>query len=365
MGFGSTRSCLPRTLRGRGQVPRPLAPRVNRPAARSLGPRALGRQSFSALSGSEDRCCHPYPEVETTAGWAPLAIRRLPRFPCRQHLSVPDGLWPVGPTRRSNRGPAAGGSPKGHPTTRRQLRRTADTTAAAAPESASTPASRQPHPKVVPTTSKTLPHGFEAARPDPGFESATLRAVPDSRGNRAPHDGWAARHCSRTRRHASQRATRIPPGTACDSSRSTRRQLAGSGRTPKGPPWLPTPTRKPLGAGSGQTDIASMRETGRDEVPTRTRRSCADVDSSGTRQNRVTHLVGGRRLRESAPERTVPESEKNRSPSRHPLLARRDASSPVRRSARGIPGRRTGSGRWIETCRLSRQRAFPEKRPLR
>jgi len=342
----------------------PARTQARRPAARSLGPRALGRQSFSALSGSEDRCCPLYPKAETTAD----RVRSQSEDCCAPLSPAPFGAgWSLArwldpkiepwPRRRT--------LPEGDPTTRRRLRRTVDTTAAAAPESASTPASRQRHPKVVPTTSKIHPRGFEAARPDPGFESTTLRAMPDSRRNAssrnpALHDDWAARRRTHSRRNASQRATRVPPGTACDSLRSTRRQLAWSGRTPKGSPWLPTPTRKPLGAGSGQTDIASMRKTGRDEVPTQTRRSCADVDSSGTRQNRVTHLVGGRRLGHRSAR-----SEKNRSPSRHPLLARRDASFPVRRSARGIPGRRTGSGRWIETCRCSRQRAFPGKRSPR
>jgi len=67
MGFGSTRSCLPRVLRGRGQVPRRSPRGSEDPWRRSLGPRALGRQSFSALSGSEDRCNPLCPEAETTA----------------------------------------------------------------------------------------------------------------------------------------------------------------------------------------------------------------------------------------------------------------------------------------------------------
>jgi hypothetical protein len=81
----------------------------------------------------------------------------------------------------------------------------------------------------------------------------------------------------------------------CASSRSTRRQLAWRGRTPKGPPWLPTPAGKPLEVGSGQTDIASMRETGRDEVPTRPEGRVPTWIRRVRSRSCVTHLVGGRR----------------------------------------------------------------------
>jgi hypothetical protein len=55
MGFGSTRSCLPRFPRGWGRTPPArirgrLAPRC------VSGPESPKRQSFSALSGSEDPC---------------------------------------------------------------------------------------------------------------------------------------------------------------------------------------------------------------------------------------------------------------------------------------------------------------------
>jgi len=233
-------------MRGRGQVPTRSHRGSRRPVVRSLGPRALGRQSFSALSGSEDRCNHLCPEAETTADRV-----RSQSEDCRA-ATVASTLrcrMVFGPLARPEDRTVT-------PPPDAPRRESDDSVAAAAPESASTPTlaasptrrwSRRP-PRSLRTVLR--PHVQ-----NPGFESATLRAVPDSRGNRAPHDDWAARRRSHSRRNASLRTTRVPPGTACDSSRATRRQIAWSGRTsrarrgfrlPQGNPWGPAQARQTL-----------------------------------------------------------------------------------------------------------------------
>lgn len=177
----------------------------------------------------------------------PLAIRRRLRSPvastlrCRMvcgPLARPEGRTVTAPPVVPRRG-------------FRRLRRSRCTRKCLDPD-----AGRQPHPKVVPTTSKIQPHGFEAARPDPGFESTTLRAVPDSRRSRALHDDWAARRRSHPRRNASLRAT---PRPSRDSGATPRALPEGSSRgageprrvhrgfrLPQGNPWGPAQARQTL-----------------------------------------------------------------------------------------------------------------------
>jgi len=122
-------------------------------------PESLGRQSFSALSGSEDPCRAPHPKVRSPCRPDPLTARRLLRFRATRRL--PATRLVFGPLARPEGrtvAPPPHVFPKEDSTTR-----TTDSeepivaTEAAAPESASTPAGRQPRPKAVPTTSRTRP----------------------------------------------------------------------------------------------------------------------------------------------------------------------------------------------------------------
>jgi hypothetical protein len=263
-----SRSCLPRVLRGRVRYPpaRAANAKIRGAFPRPESPRKAKCLGFVWLRGPMSRSL---PEGRDDDRRGPLAIRKLPRFPaastsrCRTVVA----RWP---------------GPKTEPWPRR--RRIPEGTS---DDSTAIPRNRRHH--LSRCTRRCLDSGRPPAPPEGGPDDLQRPA----RGCYAAGPPLVSRAPPFVRCLIPEGtvlcttagllgAARTPEGVLrsapprcpsrdrrCTSSRSTRRQLAGSGRTPKGPPWLPTPTRKPLGVGSGQTDSGSMRETGRDEVPTR------------------------------------------------------------------------------------------------
>lgn len=203
------------------------------------GPRALGRQRFSALSGSEDPAAAA-PEGSATAG----AARSQPEGCC---ASSPPDTPPskeqrcrmvVGPLARPEDrtvAPPPVMPPKGNPTTktpvpknrrpyrRRCTRRCLDSGRPPAPpeggpDDLPCPAPWLLHPEVE--------HRFRAC-------PVARHLIPEGTVHRG---GWAARRRTHTRRCAPQRATRIPVGDTkhfrAFDPKADRAERAG---TPKGP----------------------------------------------------------------------------------------------------------------------------------
>lgn len=282
------------------------------------------------------------------------------RTPALERAKVPDGRWPVGSARRPNRGPAAGDAPEGEP----------DDEDAGSEEPSSLPAPL--HPKVPRLRPAASPARRRSRRPPvprsvvvtprsrTPVSSVPSRATPDSRRNRASRRVGllgAARTPEGVLRSAPPAS---PLGTRCTSARSTRRQIAQSGREPRRvPPWLPITQslggqvllRGPVptvpfygnslatGIGSGQTDIASIAKRNGTEVPMTTRRSHADVGFVGYADEPRDPPRGWGPSRSTG----VPEGEKNRSSSRIPPARARGISFPEHRSVWGSPSRRIGS----------------------
>jgi len=80
MGFGSTRSCLPRVLRGRGQVPARSHPGPKTCGA-FPGPESPGKAKFLGFVWLRGPMLSPLPEGRDDRRPGPLAIRRLLRSP--------------------------------------------------------------------------------------------------------------------------------------------------------------------------------------------------------------------------------------------------------------------------------------------
>jgi len=229
-------------------------------------PERLGRQSFSALSGSEDPCCRRTRRFGDHR-YRPLAARRLLRF-CTAR--TPAGGW--------DRSKVHWPDPKAEPWPRRRR-----------------------IPKDLPTT-RARPEGrrissqrIAACRLIP--EGTVLHAMTALLGATCTPEGVPAARHSRPFRE------RVPP-LAFDPKADHRR-----GAKPRGAsPWLPISPGNP-GIGSGQTDMDPSRtdETG---VPTSTRRSrCRRWMRRGRGFHRATHQRGWVPL----PDTEVSSSEWNRS----------------------------------------------------
>jgi len=179
---------------------------------------------------------------------------------------------------------------------------------------------------------------------------------------------WAARRRTHTRKCASQRATRIPvfQGSRALRELDPKAERRG-GAGPEGTAVASDSRWETQGIGSGQTDIVSIVNGDGTEVPTPTRRSVCRRGFVGYAAEPRGPPRGWASVPDSCVQaRQLRTSDENRSSLRAPPVRTggrftRTAAEASVESRSGL----AGAGRWIRTCRCSRQRAFPEKRPLR
>jgi len=137
-------------------------------------------------------------------------------------------------------------------------------------------------------------------------------------GTLQARDGWLL-GAARTPEGVLRSAPPVSPSRESTCPTCCPKAARKGGGAPKDPPWLPIPGKPWIG--SGQTDMIHRERTGPKSLR-RPEGQRTDVDSSGVRPGRTTHLAGGFRYRNTE----VSGSEENRSSPRAPLTRVKGAS---------------------------------------
>lgn len=262
-----TRSCLPRIPREWGRTP-PVRTRGVSPIVRSQDPRAWeGKVSRLCLAPRTHAVRRTRRFGHLPAD--PLTARRLLRFRSARRLPATRLIfWPVGPTRRPNRGHRRRSPPRretpttGHPIPKNRV---------SLPKPLH-PKVHQPRPAASPARRRSRRPPVRIQEQAPGtsyrFRALCHRATHEPRRDRAPRHDWAARRRTHTRKCASQRATRVPvfQGLTC----SLRARPEGRASQGGGPRRVRRGFRFPLGNPGDRLRPdrhCFHRERGRDRDP--------------------------------------------------------------------------------------------------